>query len=260
MTYRIAELETSLHPGLETDLLAIADTKLVLGNWYAECVMNGRSLPDFAGILGMCTVNYGHTRAIYQHLDHHGHDYKHLERGRGADAIHSMNLLDEAPAGWEDFIATVWLAELATWQLVSGFLGHTDRAIAGISRKVGEEAYFHLKYAHGWMRIIGEDAAERARFVDSVAARYPLALQWFGPHSETDPVFEAGERDMPLATIREAFAAEAAKVANHLGGRAPDMADAAALPAGWREDARRLGQLPSGLFEVVRFKDPELAH
>lgn len=115
MTYHVTELEKALNPGVEADLLAIADTKLVLGNWYAECVMNGRSLPDFAGMLGMCTANYGHTRAIYQHLAKHGHDYVRLERGRGAEAIHAMNLLDEAPGGWEDFITTTWLAELATW-------------------------------------------------------------------------------------------------------------------------------------------------
>ncbi len=260
MTYKVAELETSLDPGLETDLLAIADTKLVLGNWYAECVMNGRSLPDFAGILGMCTVNYGHTRAIYQHLDRHGHDYKRLERGRGADEIHAMNLLDAAPTGWEDFILTVWLAELATWQLISGYLGHSDRAVAGIARKIGEEAYFHLKYAHGWMHIIGEDADERARFADAFVARYKLALQWLGPDSATDPVFDAGERDMPLAEIRAAFVAEAGKAAEHLGGPALAVPDRADLPADWRDDARRLGPLPAGLFEVVRFKDPELAH
>lgn len=260
MTYKIAELEQSLHPGLEADLLAVADTKLVLGNWYAECVMNGRSLPDFAGLLGMCTVNYGHTRAIYQHLDRHSHDYAHLERGRGPEAIHSMNLLDEPPSGWEDFIATIWLAELAAWQLVSGYLDHSDRAIAGIARKIGEEAYFHLKYAHGWMRIIGEDEAERARLAAAFAKRYPLALQWFGPETADDAVFAAGERAMPLAEIRAAFAAEAGKAADKLGGAALEAPASVALPGDWRDDARRCGPLPAGLFEVVRFKDSELAH
>lgn len=260
MTYTVAELEKSLHPGLEDDLLAIADTKLVLGNWYAECVMNGRSLPDFAGLLGMCTVNYGHTRAIYQHLDRHGHDYARLERGRGPEAIHSMDLLDAPPGGWEDFIAAVWLAELASWQLASGFLGHADRAVAGISRKIGEEAYFHLKYAHGWMRILGEAEEERARFAAALARRYPLALQWFGAPDAPDPVHEAGERDLPLAGIRAAFAAEAGKAADHLGGPPPDLPGPRPSPPGWRGDARRCGPLPDGLFEVVRFKDPELAH
>ena len=142
MTYKPGHPGTKLNPDFENDLLAIADTKLVLGNWYAECVMNGRSLPDFAAILGMCSANYGHTRAIYQYLAAHGHDYKELERGRGPEEIRSMNLLDGAPAGWEDFMIATWLADLGTWMLVSGYLQNEDRAVAGIAKKIGEETYF----------------------------------------------------------------------------------------------------------------------
>ena len=72
MAYTPGNTGNRLDENFENDLLAIADTRLVLGNWYAECVMNGRSLPDFAAILGMCTSNYGHTRAIYQFLAAHG--------------------------------------------------------------------------------------------------------------------------------------------------------------------------------------------
>ena len=63
MAYTPGNPGTKLDNNFENDLLALADTKLVLGNWYAECVMNGRSLPDFAAILGMCTSNYGHTES-----------------------------------------------------------------------------------------------------------------------------------------------------------------------------------------------------
>lgn len=259
MTYTPGRPGAALHPGFENDLLAVADTKLVLGNWYAECVMNGRSLPDFAAILGMCTANYGHVRAIYQYLAAHGHDYVRLERGRGAGEIRSMNLLDEPPGGWEDFIAATWLAELATWMLASGFLKHDDRAVAGLARRIGEETYFHLKYAHGWIRIIGEGRRQAERFRKAYDRRYPLALQWFGPPRAKDPVFEAGIRDVAAGKLREAFAKEAAGAAGYLGApleqRRPD-----GFGEDWRPDARRAGPLPAGLFEVVRFKDPELAH
>jgi ring-1,2-phenylacetyl-CoA epoxidase subunit PaaC len=258
MTYTAGRVGTALHPEFENDLLAIADTKLVLGNWYAECVMNGRSLPDFAAMLGMCTANYGHTRALYQYLAAHGRDYAHLERGRGADGLRSMNLLDEAPAGWEDFIVSIWLAELATWMLISGYLKHADRAVAGIAKKIGEEAYFHLKFAHGWMRIIGESKDETERFVAAFAKRYPIALQWFGD-GESDPVHAAGLRDVPLAKLREAFGREAAKAQDLVGAKF-SVAMAVTRPTGWRTDARRVGPLPAGLFEVVRFKDQDLAH
>ena len=259
MTYEPGTPGTRLHAEFENDLLAVADTKLVLGNWYAECVMNGRSLPDFAAILGMCTANYGHTRAIYQYLAAHGRGYVHLERGRGPEDIHAMNLLDEAPANWEDFIVSTWLAELATWMLASGFLKHSDRVVSGLAKKIGEEAYFHLKYAHGWFSIIGESKAATARFQKAHARRFPLALAWFGPPRAQDPVFKAGLRDVRLSKLRSAFVRETAQAAEMLG--APLEHDTSAgVGADWRRDARRSGPLPAGLFNVVRFKDAELAH
>jgi ring-1,2-phenylacetyl-CoA epoxidase subunit PaaC len=231
----------------------------VLGNWYAECVMNGRSLPDFAAILGMCTSNYGHTRAIYQLLAAHGHDYAHLERGRDAAAICSMNVLDEAPTGWEDFIVSTWLTELATWMMASGFLKHEDRAIAGIAKKIGEETYFHLKYAQGWFQIIGEGKKQSELFQKSFAKRFPIALQWFGPATGKDPVHDAGIRDVPLKKLRDAFIKEAGTAEKLLGAKLKQE-KSVKFAKDWRSDARRFGPMPDGLFEVVRFKDPELAH
>lgn len=259
MAYTPGNPGTKLNSDFENDLIAIADTKLVLGNWYAECTMNGRSLPDFAAILGMCTANYGHTRAIYQYLAAHGHDYAYLERGRDAEGIRSMNLLDEAPTGWEDFIVSTWLAELATWMLASGFLKHEDRAVAGIAKKIGEETYFHLKYAHGWFRIIGEGKKQTELFQAAYEKRFPLALQWFGPPKAADPVHDAGVRDVPLKDLRDAFVKETADAKKMLGAPVKQQ-KTVKFVKDWREDARRFGPLPAGLFEVIRFKDPELAH
>jgi ring-1,2-phenylacetyl-CoA epoxidase subunit PaaC len=259
MAYTPGDTGSKLDENFENDLLAIADTRLVLGNWYAECVMNGRSLPDFAAILGMCTSNYGHTRAIYQYLAAHGHDYAHLERGRCAEDMRSMNLLDEAPTGWEDFIVSTWLTELATWLLASGFLKHEDRAVAGMAKKIGEETYFHLKYAQGWFQVIGEGKKQTELFQKAFAKRFPLALQWFGPANAKDPLHAASIRDVPLKKLRDAFIKEAASAEKYLDAKLKQE-KTVKFAKDWRSDARRFGAMPEGLFEVVRFKDAELAH
>ena len=259
MAYTPGNPGTLLDNNFKNDLLAIADTKLVLGNWYAECVMNGRSLPDFAAILGMCTANYGHTRAIYQYLAAHGHDYERLERGRGPEEIHSSNLLDEAPGGWEDFIVSTWLAELSTWLLLSGFLNHDDRAMAGLAKKIGEETYFHLKYSNGWFQIIGEGKKQTRHFQMAYAKRFPLALKWFGPSQGIDPLHQAGIRDIPLKKLRSTFIKEAGGATKPLGAELVQE-KRPRFSKDWRSDARRLGRMPDGLFEVIRFKDTELAH
>jgi hypothetical protein len=72
-------------------------------------------------------------------------------------------------------------------------------------------------------------------------------------------VHAAGLRDVPLAKLREAFGREAAKAQDLVGAKFA-VARTAKLPKDWRSDARRVGPLPTGLFEVVRFKDQDLAH
>jgi 1,2-phenylacetyl-CoA epoxidase catalytic subunit len=258
MTFSLASLEPAVRQSLRDELLAIADTKLVLGNWYAVCIMNGRSLPDFAALTAMTGVTYGHTRALYQYLVNFGTDYATLERGRGPGDIRSMNLLDVAPKGWEDFLAATWLAEQAAWAMLSGFLHSPDRVLAGLVEKIGQEVYFHFKYLAGWIRVVAESESARAAFVAAFAARYPVALQWFGAGG-ADALHAAGLRDLPVDKLRRAFAAEAAKIADVVH-QPVELPDAAPTAAGWRADARRAGVLPPRLYEVVRFKDQAAAH
>jgi ring-1,2-phenylacetyl-CoA epoxidase subunit PaaC len=251
---------------LDDELLCVADTKLVMGNWLAETVMNGRSLPDFAAMLGMCTTCYGQTRAIYQRLAGGQAAYAVLERGRGADEIRSMNLLDGPPQDWEDLVATIWLAERATWAMMSGFLGHPDPAVAALARKVGEEAYFHLKYAAGWFKVLADDPGPAGRLADALARRLPLAVDWFGPPADADPLRDGGQRDAAVAELRAQFESAVTadlKAAGLAGGPAPDEPVTAAdgdQPGPWQPASRRHGPLPAGLFEVIRFKDTASAH
>lgn len=257
MTFSLATLDPAPRRLLRDELLAIADTKLVLGNWYAVCIMNGRSLPDFAALTAMTGVTFGHARALYQYLVNFGTDYATLERGRGPDDIRSMNLLDSPPRGWEDFLAATWLAEQATWAMLSGFLKCPDRVLAGLVEKIGQEIYFHLKYDTGWIRVVAADTASRAAFVAALAARLPAAVQWFGAGG-TDALHATGLRDLPIEKLRRAFEAEVAAIGGVV--HQPVEVPAAPPPPGWRADARRAGGLPPRLYEVVRFKDRDAAH
>lgn len=256
---RSDDIDAEVRELFQDELLCLADTKLVLGNWFAECVMNGKSLPDFAAMLGMCTASYGQTRAIYRYLDLLDHSYGHLEKGRAAGEIRSMDLLDEPPRDWPDFIISIWLAEQASWSMASGLLHSPDRTVAGIARKTGEEAYFHLKYAAGWLRILHGADDDRERVLQALSFRWPLALRWFGPAESVDRLAAAGWRDPGIGDIRSGFIDEVQQSAAGFG------VDLAMLPGPvftpqWRPRARRTGSLPAGLFEVIRFKDAELAH
>lgn len=235
------------------DLLAIADTKLVLGNWYAVSVHNGKSLPDYAALLAIGGASFGHARALYQYLGNHGIGYSFLERGRSADDIRSMELLDAPPQSWADFIAGTFLAEQATWLLASGFLSHPDRGLAGICRRIGEESYFHLKYAAGWARVF--KAGDAQPFTDAFLQRYDRAADWFGS-SASDLLHESGIRQSSFTDLRGTFAEEAEKL---LKIASPDSALPTATLSAAKDQrpGRRSGPLPAKLYEIVRFRDPE---
>ena len=237
------------------DLLAIADTKLVLGNWYAVSVHNGKTLPDYAALLAIGGASFGHARALYQYLGNFGLGYSFLERGRLADDIRSMHLLDASPESWPDFISATFLAEQATWLLASGFLSHPDRALAGIVKRIGEESYFHLKYATGWAHVFATGDARP--FTDALVSRYQDALGWFGT-IEDDELHQRGVRQSSLADLREAFAAEVRKLL-HVASPSLSLPEPSIA---LRQEARpglRQSPLPARLFEIVRFRDPEAA-
>ena len=247
---------------LEDELLCVADTKLVMGNWLAETVMNGRALPDFAAMLGMCTTSYGQSRAIYQLLSQGQQEYAVLERGRDRNQIRSMNLLDAPPRNWEDLVLTIWLAERATWTMMSGFLAHPERRIGALARKVGEEAYFHLKYAAGWFKVLAAEQSAGQRLESAIAVRLPLAADWFGPPAANDPLIADGERSATLDELRDQFRQEVAEDLKSARVTPPDGTALAGAPTAepWRPAARRRGPLPTGLFQVIQFKDPGAAH
>src|ERR1700754_4745513 len=124
--------------------------------------------------------------------------------------------------------------------MASGFLRSPDRTVAGIARKVGEEAYFHLKYASGWMRILESSDDDRSRVQEVMSHRWPLALRWFGPSDATDQLFDAGWRDDQISEIRSGFTREAQESIKSLD---VDLAQAPepTFTANWRPRARRTG-------------------
>lgn len=231
-------------------LLAIADTKLVLGNWYIACLFNGKSLPDYAALLSMTGASFGHARALYNYLSALGPSYTWLERGRGADAIHSLGMLDKAPSHWQDFVATLYLAEQATWLRASYFLDHDDRTLSALARRIGEESYFHLKYATGWAQELANTPDIAARTRDALLARYAHALAWF----PAGPGKDIGGRDDALAL--EKAAREFLDLLG-LGDEPLPLADHHVHPADG--PLTRQQPLPAGLYERVRFKDSDAA-
>jgi ring-1,2-phenylacetyl-CoA epoxidase subunit PaaC len=144
-----------------------------------------------------------------------------------------MELLDVAPQSWEDFIVTTWLAEQATWIMAGRLLDDRDRGVSALARKIGEESFFHLKYATGWFSVLADESGGLDRLGRALAVRHPLAADWFGGLPE-----------------RAAFETVIGATLEPFGLR-----PAPAPVTGGLDERRRRGDLPQGLHEIIRFSD-----
>lgn len=238
---------------LRDELYCIADAKLVLAGWYMLVLQNGRSIADFTSLCAMMQGQYGHARAIYQHLGRFGVTREETEWTRGAKDIRSPKLLDRPPQSWSDFIAAIFMAEQAISTQLSAYKTIVnDRTLARLAAKVLKESRFHLSYSVGWIKALRKDPAStvdedgRRRLVD--------ALDWWGDVDQPDMLFSAGYRDAPDSELRKRFL-EAV-------GATFDVSDGIASPqTPWQRSIRRNGGpgIPETLFERIRFRNRELA-
>ncbi|MDE5447065.1 hypothetical protein GWG65_38240 [Bradyrhizobium sp. CSA207] len=238
---------------LRDELYCVADAKLVLAGWYMLVLQNGRSIADFTSICAMMQGQYGHARAIYQHLGRFGITREEAEWTRGAKDIRSPKLLDRPPQSWSDFIATIFMAEQAISTQLSAYRTiPTDRTLARLADKVLKESRFHLSYSVGWIKALRKDSAST---VDEDARRRLVeALDWWGDTDQPDMLFSGGYRDTPDSKLRDRFL-EAV-------GATFDVPGGIASPGkSWQRSIRRNGSpgIPENLFERIRFKNRELA-
>ncbi|TMS58670.1 hypothetical protein MW7_008135 [Imbroritus primus] len=219
-------------------VLRLADTKLVLGNVCATSVFNGRSLGDFATLLAITGTSLGATRALYRWLESQGESYARLERGRGPEAIASMDVMDAPPESWADLMITVFVTEAATSAVAGRLANHADRLLANQASMVSRDSAFHMAYCIGWLKVIAEHEMESLRA--AMEMRLPLALRW------------VEQSDM---SAREAFLEACAPLA---GLASRPLPGAAPRPQQWDTRLARPQALPEGLWNIVRFKDAEL--
>ena len=237
---------------LRDELYCIADAKLVLAGWYMLALPNGRSIADFTSICAMMQGQYGHARAIYQHLGRFGVTREEAEWTRGAKDIRSPKLLDRPPQSWADFIASIFMAEQAISTQLSAYrTSVTDRTLARLADKVHKESRFHLSYSAGWIKALRKDPL--STIDEDARRRLTEALDWWGDVDQPDVLFSSGYRDTSDSELRKRFLERV--------GAIFDVSEVASPPKSWQRFIRRNGSpgIPESLFERIRFKNRELA-
>jgi len=182
---------------------AIADTKLLLGQRYAQWSLAAPSLEDDIGGASAAQEEIGHVRQLFRLLEGQGRDGDWLRGDRDPDAFANASSLDTPGETWVEFLANVGPADRAAWFLLDA-IDHDD--FRGMVDKMGEDEYFHLEYHDARLETLAAEQPEalQAALEPSLAG----SLGLLGPASydeDADPVFEAGFTSRTVADLREAF-------------------------------------------------------
>jgi ring-1,2-phenylacetyl-CoA epoxidase subunit PaaC len=221
---------------------AIADTKLVLSQRYAQWMLSAPVLEDDIAGASAAQDELGHVRQLFRLLDDQGRDYDWLEGDRDASSFANARSVDTKPASWTAFVVTMGLTERAAWYLLDA-IDHED--FDGLGTRIGQDEFFHLEFLDGRLETLSDE--ETATVVAELEAALPPVLEFLGPaayDAETDLLVEAGFTDRSVAAVRDAFRDHYEGVLDETGVDLDALDvdwDAPALDE-WDETRRRTGE------------------
>lgn len=183
---------------------AITDTKIILGQRYAQWSLAGPSLEDDIGGASAAQEEIGHVRQLVRELEGQGRDADWLNGNREPEEFANAASLDRIDGNWPVYLASIAPADRAAWYMLDAI----DRDdLDGLITKIGEDEYFHLEYHDARLQTLAAEDPETIQA--TLEETLPQALALIGPagHDESaDPLYGAGFTDRPVAELREAFA------------------------------------------------------
>lgn len=216
---------------------AIADTKALLGQRYAEWMLQGPSLEDDISGASNAQDEIGQVRQLFRKLEGQGRDSDWLESEREPDEYANAETLDERAAAWPSFMVQVALTDRAAWLLLDA-INHPD--FTGMVQKMGEDEYFHLEHHDARLESL---ATSQPKAVEAALETYlPGALAFIGPAtygSDDDPLTAAGFTDRAVAEIRGAFHEHYVALFEGTDVAVPSLDDGVPDSSRWNETRRR---------------------
>jgi phenylacetate-CoA oxygenase PaaI subunit len=166
--------------GIRDLILVLADSKRLLGTRYAEWILGSPELESGIACASMSQDEWGHARLLYALLKDFGEDVDRLEHGREPSDYCNIEVLDQSPAGWPEFVALNALVDSA---LTVQLQALTTSAYAPLRQRVGkliEEETFHAAHGVAWARRLGSTPQGKAALAAAVRAIAPVVARWFG--------------------------------------------------------------------------------
>lgn len=246
---KAAELPEDAREALKALLLALADSKRVLGLRYSDRMLGAPTLEAGIAASSMAQDEWGHARLTYALLGDFGEEPKALEHERPAAEYRSHPALDAAFGSWADTIAAGLLVDTALAVQYSALVDSRYVPAHNRVQKMLDEERFHFQYAAGWARRMAAVPEVRAELADSLRRYLPQALLWLGDDDApgTRRLVEEGLVCAGPSALRARFLARVAPVlaetglAGDIGLSPADGYDGALDRGGWDEATRRAG-------------------
>lgn len=211
MYERTDDLPAELRQDLADWLLAIADSKSILGLRYAEWSTGAPELEANVTISAMAQYEMGHSRLLLGVLSKMEEDPRTAARSSDMATWRNMASLDQPAPSWIEVIALNGLVDtLLTVNLEAAMNGNVAPVAKRLRKAVSEEEY-HMLHAQAWFERMWTAPPEIVeRFSSAIRANWADCLAWFGPvggNNSLDRLAAAGVLDGDAATLRQRFVA-----------------------------------------------------
>jgi 1,2-phenylacetyl-CoA epoxidase catalytic subunit len=180
------ELDDATRLGLQTTVIALSDTKLLLGYHYGEWTFGPPAIEAGIAACSMAQEEFGHTRLFNRILKREFDvEIDPLNDTRAPQAFASIAFLDRAFESWADLVAANVVVDQALSLIISAFAGGGFDSIARIADKMLLEERFHYAHAEGWVRLMEEQGgAPREALHGSLSRAIRDTSAFFGPPAQ----------------------------------------------------------------------------
>lgn len=178
-----ADLSAAGRDALRGLILALADSKRVLGLRYSDRMLGAPTLEAGISASSMAQDELGHARLTYALLGDFGDDPKALEHERAAAEYRSHPALDATLGSWADFIGAILVVDTSIAMQYAALVDSRYAPVHNRVQKMLDEERFHFEYATGWVRRMAAVPQLKEELAASLARFLPETLRWLGDDS-----------------------------------------------------------------------------
>ncbi|HET9332026.1 MAG TPA: Phenylacetic acid catabolic protein [Gemmatimonadota bacterium] len=181
---------------LRSTLVALSDTKLLLGYHYGEWTFGPPAIEAGIAACSMAQEEFGHTRLLNGILKREFDlEIDPLADVRPPEAIASIAFLDRPLGSWTGLVAANAVVDLALSLALSSFEGGSFQPLARVVPKMLLEERFHAEHAEGWVRLIESRGGEaRGALRRALSGALAAVTAFFGPPGHDADLVGSGVR------------------------------------------------------------------